>query len=166
MGLEFGQIVTQIVGFLIAILLLKKFAWKPLLSMLEERRTKIKAEFDTIDEERKKTENLYADYEKKLREIDSVARVKIQEAAREGQKMADEIKEEARKEAREIVYKTREDVERDIEKAKVQLRDEVISMTMQITEKLIGEKLDTEKDKKLVARFVDDLKQGKVEGFK
>jgi F-type H+-transporting ATPase subunit b len=166
MGLEFGQIVTQIIGFLIAILILKRFAWKPLLSMLEERRTKIKAEFDTIDEEKKKTEDLYVDYEKKLQEIDSLARVKIQEAAREGQKMADEIKEEARKEAREIVYKTREDVERDIEKAKVQLRDEVISMTMQITEKLIGEKLDEEKDKKLVARFVDDIKQGKVEGLK
>ena len=166
MGLEFGQIITQIIGFIIAILLLKKFAWKPLLSMLEERRTKIKTEFDNIDEQKKKTEDLHADYQKKLQEIDSLARVKIQEAAREGQKLADEIKEEARKEARDIVHKTREDVERDIEKAKVQLRDEVIGMTMQISEKLIGEKLDADKDKKLVARLVDDMKQGKVEGFK
>jgi F-type H+-transporting ATPase subunit b len=166
MGLEFGQIITQIVGFLIAILLLKKFAWKPLLSMLEERRTKIKAEFDAIDQEKKKTEDLQSDYRKKLQEIDAFARVKIQEAAREGQKLADEIKEEARQEARDIVYKTREDVERDIEKAKVQLRDEVIGMTLQITEKFIGEKLDAEKDKKLVTRLVDDMQQGKVEGLK
>jgi F0F1-type ATP synthase membrane subunit b/b' len=57
-------------------------------------------------------------------------------------------------------------VARDVEKAKVQLRDEVIGMTMQITEKFIGEKLDTEKDKKLVARLVDDMIQGKVEGLK
>jgi F-type H+-transporting ATPase subunit b len=166
MGLEFGQIITQIIGFLLAILLLKKYAWKPLLSMLEERRTKIKAEFDAIDQEKKKTEDLQADYQKKLQEIDALARVKIQEAAREGRKMADEIKEEARKEARDIVYKTREDVERDVEKAKVQLRDEVIDMTMHITEKFIGEKLDAEKDKKLVARLVDDMQQGKVEGLK
>jgi F-type H+-transporting ATPase subunit b len=166
MGLELGQIITQIIGFLIAIMLLKKFAWKPLLSMLEERRKKIKAEFDTIDEERKKTEKLSADYQTKLKEIDALARVKIQEAAREGQILANEIKEGARSEAKEIVAKAREDIGRDIEKAKVQLRDDVVNMTIRITEKLIGEKLDAEKDRELVIRFVDEMKQGKVEGFK
>jgi len=166
MGLEFGQIITQIIGFLIAVIILKKFAWKPLLSMLEERRNKIKAEFDNIGEERKKTEKLSADYQTKLKEIDSLARVKIQEAAREGQKMANEIKESARNEAREIVTKTREGIVRDLEKANVQLRDDVIKMALQLTEKLIVEKLDAKKDKELVARFVDEMKQGKVEGFK
>jgi F-type H+-transporting ATPase subunit b len=166
MGLEFGQIVTQIIGFLIAVIILKKFAWKPLLSMLEERRNKIKAEFDNIGEERKKTEKLSADYQTKLKEIDSLARVKIQEAAREGQKMANEIKESARKEAKEIVNKTREELGRDLEKAKVQLRDDVVNMTLQLTEKLIAEKLDEKKDKQMVERFVDEMKQGKVEGLK
>jgi F-type H+-transporting ATPase subunit b len=166
MGLEFGQIITQIIGFLIAVIILKKFAWKPLLSMLEERRNKIKTEFDNIGEERKKTEKLSADYQTKLKEIDSLARVKIQEAAREGQKMANEIKEGARKEAKEIVTKTREEIGRDLEKANVQLRDDVVNMALQLTEKLIAEKLDEEKDKKMVARFVDEMKQGKVEGLK
>jgi F-type H+-transporting ATPase subunit b len=166
MGLELGQIVTQIIGFLIAVIILKKFAWKPLLSMLEERRNKIKAEFDNIGEERKKTEKLSADYQTKLKEIDSLARVKIQEAAREGQKMANEIKESARKEAKELVTKTREEIGRDLEKANVQLRDDVVNMALQLTEKLIAEKLDAENDKQMVARFVDEIKQGKVEGLK
>ena len=166
MSLEFGQIITQIIGFLIAVAILKKFAWKPLLSMLEERRNKIKSEFTAIDEERKKTEMLNAEYQTKLKDIDSIARVKIQEAAKEGQIMANQIKEIARKEAKEIVTKAREDIGRDIEKAKVQLRDDVVSLTLQITEKLMGEKLDAEKDKKLVVRFMDEMKQGKVEGFK
>ncbi len=166
MGLEFGQIITQIIGFLIAVILLKKFAWKPLLSMLEERRNKIKSEFDSIGEERKKTEKLFTEYETKLKEIDSLARVKIQEAARDGQKLANEIKESARKEAKEIVAKTREEIGRDVEKAKVQLRDDMVTMTLQLTEKLIQEKLDAEKDRKLLVRFVDEMSQGKVEGFK
>ncbi len=166
MSLELGQIITQIIGFLIAIVILKKFAWKPLLSMLEERRNKIKSEFAAIEEERKKTEKLNADYQSKLKDIDSLSRVKIQEAAQEGQIMANQIKEIARNEAKEIVTKAREDIGRDVEKAKVQLRDDVVNLTLQITEKLMGEKLDAEKDKKLVARFIDEMKQGKVEGFK
>ena len=166
MGLEFGQIVTHIIGFVIAVIILKKFAWKPLLSMLEERRGKIKSEFDSIEQERKKTEKLYSDYQTKLKEIDSLARAKIQEAAREGQNLANEIKENARAEAKQIVTRTREDIQRDLDKAKVQLRDDVVNITLHLAEKLIQEKLDQEKDRQLVAQFVDEMKQGKVEGFK
>lgn len=166
MGLEFGQIVTHIIGFVIAVIILKKFAWKPLLSMLEERRGKIKSEFDSIEQERKKTEKLYSDYQTKLKEIDSLARAKIQEAAREGQNLANEIKENARGEAKQIVTRTREDIQRDLDKAKVQLRDDVVNITLHLAEKLIQEKLDQEKDRQLVAQFVDEMKQGKVEGFK
>jgi len=166
MGLEFGQIITHIIGFVIAVVILKKFAWKPLLSMLEERRSKIKSEFNSIEQERKKTEELYSDYQTKLKEIDSLARAKIQEAARQGQKLANEIKESARGEAKQIVTRAKEEIQRDIDKAKVQLRDDVVSMTLQLAERIIQQKLDKEKDRQLIAQFVDEMKQRKVEGFK
>ncbi len=166
MGLELGQIVTHIIGFVIAVIILKRFAWKPLLSVLEERRNKIKSEFDHIEEQRKKTEKLYSDYQTKLDEIDSLARVKIQEAAREGQKLANEIKENARAEAKRIVGRTKEEIQRDLDKAKAQLRDDVINMTLQLAERLIQKKLDEERDRQLIAQFVDEMKEGKVEGFK
>jgi F-type H+-transporting ATPase subunit b len=166
MGLEFGQIITHIIGFVIAVIILKKFAWKPLLSILEERRSKIKGEFDSIKEERKKTEKLYSDYQTKLKGIDSLARVKIQEAARDGQKLANEIKESARGEAKQIVTRTREEIQRDLDKAKIQLRDDVVNMTLHLAERIIQEKLDKEKDRRLIAQFVDEMKKGKVEGFK
>ncbi len=155
MGLEIGQIVTHIIGFLIAVFLLKKFAWKPLLSILEERRSKIKSEFDNIDKEKKKVDDLLSDYETKLKEIDSLARVKIQEAAREGQKLANEIKENARKESKDILTRAREEIQRDVDKAKVQLKNDLVNMTMRAAEKLIRERLDEEKDKKLIAEFID-----------
>ena len=166
MGLEIGQIVTQIIGFLIAVFLLKKFAWKPLLSILEQRRAKIKSEFDNIDKEKKKVADLLSDYQTKLKEIDSLARVKIQEAAREGQKLANEIKENARKESKEILTKAREEIQRDVDKAKVQLKNDLVNMTMRVAEKLIRERLDEEKDKKLIAEFIDAVHDQKVEKIK
>lgn len=163
MGLEIGQIVTHIIGFLIAVFLLKKFAWKPLLSILEERRSKIKSEFDSIDKEKKKVNDLLSDYQTKLKEIDSLARVKIQEAAREGQKLANEIKENARGESKDILTRAREEIQRDVDKAKVQLKDDLVNMTMRATEKLIRERLDEEKDKKLIAEFIDAVPTQKGE---
>jgi F-type H+-transporting ATPase subunit b len=163
MGLEIGQIVTQIIGFLIAVFLLKKFAWKPLLSILEQRRLKIKSEFDNIDNEKKKVEDLLSLYQTKLKEIDSLTRVKIQEAAREGQKLANEIKENARKESKDILTKAREEIQRDVDKAKVQLKNDLVNMTMRVAEKLIRERLDEEKDKKLIAEFIDSVPAQKGE---
>jgi F-type H+-transporting ATPase subunit b len=166
MGLELGQIITHMIGFVIAVIILKKFAWKPLLSMLEERKRKIKSEFDNIQKEHKKAQGLYDDYQTKLKEIDSLARAKIQEASRDGQTLANEIKENARKEAKQIVTRTREEIQRDLDKAKVQLRDDVVTMTLQIAEKIIQEKLDQKKDRQLITQLVDEMKQGKVEGLK
>lgn len=166
MGLEIGQIVTHIIGFLIAVFLLKKFAWKPLLSILEERRSKIKSEFDNIDKEKQKAQDLFSDYQTKLKEIDSLARVKIQEAAREGQKLANEIKENARKESKEILTKAREEIQRDVDKAKLQLKNDLVKMTIRAVEKLIRERLDEEKDKKLVAEFIDSVSTWEKGGSK
>jgi F-type H+-transporting ATPase subunit b len=157
MGLEIGQIITQIIGFLIAVFLLKKFAWKPLLSILEERRSKIKSEFDNIDKEKQKATNLLSDYQTKLKEIDALARLKIQEAAQDGQKLANEIKENARKESKDILNKARDQIERDMDQAKVQLKNDLVNMTMRVAEKLIREKLDEEGDKKLIAEFIDTV---------
>jgi len=166
MGLEFGQIITQIFGFLLAVIILKKFAWKPLLSILEERRSKIKSEFDNIDNEKKKVEDLLSLYETKLKEIDALARVKIQEAAQEGQKMANEIKENARKESKDILTKAREEIARDVDKAKVQLKNDLVNMAMRAAEKLIRERLDEEKDKKLIAEFIEAVHTQNVENIK
>jgi len=166
MGLEIGQIVTHIIGFLIAVFLLKRFAWKPLLSILEERRSKIKSEFDNIDKEKKKVDDLLSDYQTKLKEIDSLARVKIQEAAREGQKLANEIKENARKDSKDILTKAREEIQRDVDKAKVQLKDDLVNMTIRAAEKLIKEKLDEEKDRRLISEFIDAVPKSEGEKLK
>lgn len=103
MDLEIGQIVTQIIGFLIALFILKRFAWKPLLGILEERRSKIKSEFEKIEDEREKAKGLTSEYEAKLKDIEGLARQKILEAAKEGQQMANQVRENARKEALDIL---------------------------------------------------------------
>ena len=95
--LQWQQILTHAVGFLIALWVLKKFAWKPLLSLMEERRNKIVEEFNEIDNEKAKVAELTAEYEAKLRDIESERRAKLVEAVDEGKKLAAEIKAKARR---------------------------------------------------------------------
>lgn len=159
MNLEWAQILTQAIGFLIALWVLKKFAWKPVSRLLEERRLRIASEFAKIEEEKKKLTDLFADYQAKLKEIDSLARQKILEAIQEGQKVALEIKENARTDAKEILKKAQFEVEQELAKAKVQLRDDVVNMTLAVTEKIIQEKLDETKNRKLIEQFISEVEK-------
>ena len=102
-------------------------------------------------------EKLVSDYESKLKEIEGLTRVKLQEAAKEGQEMAAEIRENARKEASAMISRAREELQREVDKAKVELKDEIISMTLRATERIIAEKLDQEKHKSLISDFIDGL---------
>lgn len=156
---DLPQLLTHAVGFLITLWLLKKFAWVPLLNLMEDRRNKIRDEFETIENEKLRVDQLTADYEGKLKDIDAERRAKLVEAVDEGKKIAEEIKAEARDDAQKTVEKAKEDLKRDVAKAKVQLKNDMVAMTIAAAEKLVGEKLDDAKHRELVGNFIDNLEK-------
>jgi len=157
LDLNWGLIVTQIIGFLLTVWILKAFAWKPLLKMLEDRRKKIAGDIDDAEKIKSDAENLLDDYNAKLRDIETEARSKIQDAVGEGNRIATEIREQAREEARQIVEKSREELSRDIAKARVELRDEVVGMAITAAEKIITTKLDEAEQKRLLEDFLKEV---------
>jgi F-type H+-transporting ATPase subunit b len=159
MDVNWRELVTHAIGFLIFVWLLGKFAWKPLLGLMEERRQKIKDEFDRIEHEKAGVAELTANYEAKLKQIDNERRAKIVEAVEDGKKMAGEIKAHAQEEVKGLHEKAKGDIQRDVAKARVQLRDEMIDMTIIATEKIIKEKLDDPKHRQLIGRFIDNLEK-------
>jgi F-type H+-transporting ATPase subunit b len=157
LGIKLPELLTQVVGFLLAVWILKLFAWKPLLGMLEQRRARIKSDLDEAEQSKKQAADIMAEYQKQLKEIDQTARVKIQEAISEGNRVAAEIREQSRAEAKDIISKAREDLSRDVAKAKVELRNDMINMAVTATEKVIAEKLNDEKHRQLIGRFIDEV---------
>lgn len=158
-SLEWQQILTHILGFVIALWILKKYAWKPLLNMIDERRDKIQGDFDKAADELKQAEELRSEYEQHMKEADAEARAKIQEAVREGQAVASEIKEAARGEGRELIERAKQELSRDVDKAKVQLKLDIVKMTMAATEKMINEKLDEAKHREMIEGFINDVEK-------
>ena len=157
MGLEISQVIIQMIAFLIMLLVLKKFGWKPLLDVLHERQQKIQSEFDSIAEQKDDVKKLAKDYQEKLREIDVEARHKIQEAIAQGQKIARDIQEEAKTNARETLAKARHEVHEEIAKVRNQLKNELVSLTMAIAEKILHTKLDASEHQKLITEFAEEV---------
>ena len=159
MNFEWQLLLTHSFSFLITLWILKRFAWGPLLDLIDERREKIVGEFETIDREKEKAEALNLEYAAKLREIDSERRSKIVEAVNEGKKIAEEIQASARNEAQEIRRKSKSELERELAKAKVQLKNDMVSLALAATEKLLREKLEEAQHRKLIGDYIDELEK-------
>ena len=157
MNVDIQQIITHIFGFLIALWILRRYAWKPLLGVLEERRQKIKADFDAARAKREEAEAEAARYAAQLKDIETEARQKIQEAIAEGRRIAGEMREDARAEAKKIIEKARADLERDVAKAQAELKEKMVGMTVTATERIIRQSIDTEDHRRLIAGFLDEI---------
>jgi F-type H+-transporting ATPase subunit b len=156
--LHIEQVLTQIIAFLLMFWILQRFAWKPLMGVMEERRKKIIEELDAIHAEKEGLKNLEIQYNEKLKKIDEEARIKINEGIERGNNLAAQIKDEAHQEANYLLNRAREEIELEIAKGKDQLKKEVISMAITMTEKILHEQLDDKKQKELVAEFVQKAK--------
>jgi F-type H+-transporting ATPase subunit b len=159
MELFLPQIITHSIGFILVVLLLKKFAWGPLTDMLEERREKIVSEFREIEYQKKDVENQKAQYDDKLKEIEGERREKLLEGVNEGQKIANELKATAQNEAKELITRAKAESEREVTKAKAQLKKDMVDITLVAAEKMLNEKLTEEKDRQLVGGFIDKIQQ-------
>ncbi len=150
-------LVTQIIGFLIVLWVLKRYAWRPVLGMLEERRAKIASEVASAHQLREQAEKLKAEYEEQLKQIEAQARQRLQAAVAEGQQVADEIKASAHAEARNITEKAKADLALEVKKARAELRSEIVALALGAAERLLQEKLDGDEHRRLVDRFLSDL---------
>ncbi len=159
MNIQWQLLLTHAVGFLITLWILKKFAWRPLLAVMEERRQKIIGEFKKIEDDRTEVQQLAAQYEAKLKEIDAERRAKLVEAVNEGKALAEEIKSAAHAEARQITERAKGEIQQDIAKARVQLKNDMVSLTVAAAEKIIHEELDDEKHRKLIGEYIDKLEK-------
>jgi F-type H+-transporting ATPase subunit b len=159
MEILWREIGTQIVGFLIAVWILRKFAWKPILSLLDDRRQKIKDSYRDIDEKRAEAEAEKARYEQELKNIDAKAREKIQEAIREGNDAAGRIRDQAQEERRKRLERAEEEVTLAIESAREHMRQRTVDLALKAAEKILREELDDEHHRRLVTEYVDQVEK-------
>ena len=154
---DLQQVLSQAVSFLLLLWLLRRFAWKPLLAILDARRHRIEEEFRQIAQAKSELARLQEDYGRRLAAIEQEARTKIQQAILEGKRIGGEIQEQAREQGYAILTKSKEAVELELAKARVSLCDQVAQMTVEAVERILRGKLDAKTDHRLVDEILDEL---------
>lgn len=154
-----GLIIWQLFVFLLLVLLLSRFAWKPILTSLKERETSIQSALDTAEKARAEMARIQADNEALFKEARE-ERDKIIKVAREASnQMKDEAQAEAKKMADKIIDDARAAINLEKQAAMKEVRIKVAMFSLEVAEKLMKKNLSTDQSQKdLVEQFINDLK--------
>ncbi len=153
------EIIVQLLGFAIFFWVLKAFAWRPILKVLDDRKAKIEKSFQDIEAGKNDIAKLQKDYGSRIARIEDEARLKIQEGISEGKKIAQELREKARDEATQILLKSKEHIDLEIAKAQLELRSKIVELSLGAAEHILKHEMNEARQKELVEEFIEELSE-------
>ena len=149
-----GLFIIQSVLMLVVIFLMIKFAWKPIISALDEREEGIKNALESAEKAKQEIESISSSNEELLRQAREERDAMLKEAREMKAKMIAEAESNAEAEAAKIIASAKEAIEVEKKEALAELKAEVAQLSISVAEKLLKEELsDAKKD----ASFVNGL---------
>jgi F-type H+-transporting ATPase subunit b len=147
----------QIAVFLIFVYLMFRFVYKPVLKMIDTRRSKIESEVNEAETKLKEAEVLKLQYEDKIAQIKREMDKMQKEIEQEASKVRDQIIADAQSDANRIIEyaKKREDEER--KQLMGEMRGYTIDLSLAIARKILEEKIDRKTDRRLAEKFLEEL---------
>jgi|TARA_B110000914_G_scaffold209730_1_gene208313 F-type H+-transporting ATPase subunit b len=148
--LDPGLFVWTIVTFLLLVFVLAKFAWKPLLKMLQDREDMVRSSLEDAEKAKSELERLNEESEA----IMAKARSEAQSILADGKAAAEKVKDDIIAKSKEQANKIREDAGNQIQvekdKAISEIKKEVVNLTLSVAEKLIQKNLSDADNKSLI----------------
>src|SRR5918999_594695 len=154
---NFGLFFWTWVVFFALLYVLKKFAWPPLVKATEEREKRLQALLDQAERARVEAEATLAEHRKLLAEGRSTAHTLLVEARSTAEKERALAMERTRPEQEELLARAPREITDERERAIAELRREAVDLSLAAASKLIGERLTTETDRKLVEQYLAGL---------
>ena len=152
-----GLILWTIFTFLVLLVILRKFAWKPLLESLHKREETVRSSIERAETARQEAERLLEENKKQLARAEEEGRRILNEHRQLAEKLKSEIVENANQQSRRMVDQAKQEINRDKDAALNQLRNEVANLAIQAAGKILDESLDDAHHRKLIDTYLNSL---------
>ncbi len=154
-----GLIFWMTLSFAILVIILAKYAWKPITKALSEREDLIQDSLDEAKKARKEMEKLKFDNEQLLNEAKDERDKILRDARHAGDKIIEKAKEKANQEANRIVESATERIENEKIAAMTDLKNQLGALSIEIAEKILSQELSKDKkQKKYIQKLLDEIK--------
>jgi len=148
MGFKGDLALFSVVAFVLFLLVLGKLAWKPMIEGLDKREAGIRRAIEDAEENRRKSEALLADYQKKLREAEQTVQAMVAEARRDAERTSKDLIASAQKEVDQIRIRARDEIRQAKDTALAEVFSQINSQVILATEHVLGRSLaDSDQDR-------------------
>jgi F-type H+-transporting ATPase subunit b len=152
-----GLMIWTLLAFVVALLVLRKYAWPQITRILDQRQHQIEESIDAADRTRQEADELLAEYRQRLADARAQADEIVAKAERAGEVAEREGLEAAKTKREELLQQTRRDIEAETQRAIQEIRREVADLTVAATEKVTRKTLSAEDQKRLVEEALSEL---------
>lgn len=155
--LSLGTILAQMLNFFILVWLLARFAYKPLLAMMTERKERIAKDLEAAEQARAETEKFKADYAAQIFNARVEAQQIVEKAIQEAENTTREQLATAREQIEQEKNRARQDIAIERDRAMNSLRNEVVSLSVAMAGKVVAKDMNSETNTKLIEDAIRQL---------
>jgi F-type H+-transporting ATPase subunit b len=159
-----GLMIWTLLAFLVALLVLRKWAWPAITEALDKRQHAIEESIDVAERTRGEAQKILEEYRERLREARAQADEIVGRARKAGEVHEREALEKAKVQREELLEQTRRDIEAETRRAIQEIRNEVADLTVLATEKVTRKTLDEDDQKRLVEEALKELDFSSLSG--
>ena len=152
-----GLMIWTILCFLITLFVLKRFAFGPIQSMLDERRERIRRSIEEAEKARNEARSLLEEHRSLIGQARGQAEEILGEARRVAESQRQRVKDETEADRQRRLEETRRQIEAETHRALEQIRAEVADLTLVATAKVTGKVLDDDDHRRLIEDAIKDL---------
>ena len=152
-GLAFWTTFT----FIILLILLTKFAWKPILSALKQREDAIKDSLEQAEKAKDEAKQILAENQNSLAKAEEESKKIIEQSRVFAENLKEQMIKDSKEQAQKLITDASAEIDRKKNAAFDELKNQVAEISIQAAEKILKENLDAEKNKKLVDKYINDI---------
>lgn len=156
---QFGLIFWTALTFVLLLLLLGRFAWKPLLGALEAREKGIKDTIDQAASDREEARKLLAQHQELLQQARRERAEAVEAGRQDAERLKTEILDEAKRQRETILKQSEAQIDAGLRQARLELRTVAADLAIQAAGKLLSKNLDDPTQKRLVEDYLADLER-------
>jgi len=154
LGIDWKLLIAQVVNFLVLLFVLYKFAYGPIVAMLEKRQKKIEQGLKDAESARKNLEKSEEKQKEILKKARADFKVIVEKAHTQAEKSKLEIAAEAKTQAKKILADAKAEIGREKKKTIGEIKSEIGGLVAMAAEKVIEEKVDSKKDREIIEKSI------------
>lgn len=152
-----GLVVWTTVTFVLVLLILNRFAWKPIVKALDDRANRIHGDIERAEQLRREADALFQQYQNRLNDLKGEAQDMVASARKDAENLKTEMIEKARREAEEIRSRSRKEIQLAMDAAIEQIHRQAVDLSVEITKRVVAKSLSVEDHKKQLEQALETI---------